>query len=95
MSKPKIDRDINAPLELIKELLTDSEWRMIKQRILIIELLGEGHSIRQIAGIAKVGTDTVVRVARKVEANPKIREFFRAGKPGLSSKWVFGETNFK
>lgn len=90
MSKPKIDRNIDVPDSLIKDLLTISEKRMVKQRLLIIRLLEEGLSIRSIADQAKVGTDTVVRVARMLEANPRIREFLRKPKL-LTSKWVFGQ----
>lgn len=90
MSKPKIDRLIDIPAELVKELLTDSELRMIKQRLHIINLLEQGLSIRAIAAQAKVGTDTVVRISRKLELNPKIRQFL--AKPAMtSSKWVFGK----
>ncbi len=90
MSKPRIDRNIDIPDFLIKDLLTPSEKRMVKQRLLIIRLLEEGLSIRGIAEQARVGTDTVVRVSRMLEANPKIREYLR--KPqNLASKWVFGQ----
>lgn len=93
MSKPSIDRNIEVPLEVIKELLTPSEWRMVKQRLLIIQFLEEGLSIRKIAERAKVGTDTVVRVARRLESSPKLRQVLK--KPTLSeiegSKWVFGQ----
>ncbi len=72
MSKPQAERVVNVPEELLKELLTPSEWRMVKQRFLIINLLEEGLSIRKIAAQVKVGTDTVVRVARMMEKG-KIR----------------------
>lgn len=90
MSKPKIDRNIEIPDNLIKDLLTPSEKRMVKQRLLIIKLLEEGLSIRSIANQAKVGTDTVVRVSRMLEANPKIREFLKRPQV-LTSKWIFGQ----
>lgn len=83
MTKPKLNRSIEIPLELIKELLTDSELRMVKQRFLIINLLKEGLSIRKIAAQVKVGTDTVVRVARMAE---------RKGINRSKNPWVFGKS---
>ncbi len=94
MSKPSIDRKIDIPAELVKELLTESESRMVKQRLAIIKLLEEGHSIRSIAEQVQVGTDTVVRTARKLEANPKIREFLQSSRL-TPSKWVFGQVSSK
>lgn len=67
MSKPQVDKDIQIPEHILKELLTPSEWRMLKNRWQIINLLEEGLSIRRIAEKVKVGTDTVVRVARMME----------------------------
>lgn len=90
MSKPKIDRQINIPIEIIKDLLTPSEWRMIKQRFLIIQLLERGLSIRKIAQRVRVGTDTVVRTVRKLESKPSLREFLKKDKQP-SSKWIFGQ----
>ncbi len=81
------------PADILKELLTDSELRMIKQRLLIIKLLEEGLSIRAIAERAKVGTDTVVRVSRKLESSAKLRGLFKrhTGQKPSASKWVFGQ----
>lgn len=91
MSKPSIDRNLEVPMEIIKELLTESEWRMVKQRFWIIKLLGEGLSIRKIAERARVGTDTVVRIARKLESSPRLRRLLQGSIPTKSeSKWVFG-----
>ncbi len=97
MSKTKLDRLINVPDNLIRELLTESEWRMVKQRLHIINLLEEGLSIRKIAQRAKVGTDTVVRVARMVERK-NLRRMFNWG-PKLGDKirtktpWIFGKSD--
>lgn len=89
MSKPKDVLSIEIPDKLIKELLTDSEIRMVKQRLLIIKLLSEGLSIRAVAKRARVGTDTVVRISRKLESS-------RSLKNALSStKWVFGQVGFE
>lgn len=96
MSKPKTSYQIEVPVELIKELLTDSEWRMIKQRLLIIQLLKEGLSIRVVAAKAKVGTDTVVRMIRKLESSVTLRETFRSiQQSSTQSKWVFGQSETK
>ncbi len=93
MSKPQEDRSIKVPEELVKELLTASELRMVKQRLLILKLLEEGRTIRSIAEEAHVGTDTVVRMARKLESNPGLRRAFNkySQKSSSPSKWVFGQ----
>lgn len=95
MSKPKTSHQIEVPVELIKELLTDSEWRMIKQRLLIIQLLKEGLSIRVVAAKAKVGTDTVVRMSRKLENSPLLKKAFQQTTISSSPKWVFGQIDSK
>lgn len=91
MSKSKIDKEVEIPCELIKELLTESELRMLKRRVLIIKLLEEGYPTRRIAKEIKVGTDTVVRVLRKLEKNHQLKNFFNKAKKNLASKWVFGK----
>lgn len=96
MSKPSVDRNINIPDSLIKELLTDSEIRMVKQRILIINLLEDGLTIRKIAEEAKVGTDTVVRVARMSEKRNlrKLIDKNLKTKKSVKNKtpWIFGKS---
>lgn len=95
MSKPSIDRAVNFPDELIKELLTPSEWRMVKSRFHIIQFLEEGLSIRKIAEKARVGTDTVVRVARMAEKK-SLRKFLDKNlKKEIKSNtpWIFGKSN--
>ncbi len=52
---------------LLKDLLTASEIRMITNRWHIARLLDIGYSIREVAAKAKVGTDTVERVARRLQ----------------------------
>lgn len=91
MSKPIEDKNANVPVEIIKELLTPSEWRMVKQRFLILDLLDQGLTVRAIAERVGVGTDTVVRTIRKLDLSPKLREFIRKGGKTPSSKWVFGQ----
>jgi uncharacterized protein YerC len=91
MSKPQNDRSIEVPEPLIKDLLTPSEWRMVKQRFLITHLLSEGLSIRQVAARAGVGTDTVVRVARLMEKTPAVKDHLKKTEQPNSSKWIFGQ----
>ncbi|KKS14297.1 hypothetical protein A2617_03835 [Candidatus Daviesbacteria bacterium RIFOXYD1_FULL_41_10] len=91
MSKPKIDRNINISDDLIKKFLTDSEWRMVKQRFLISNLLSDGLSVRKIAERVKVGTDTVVRVAKMVKKSGN-----SGSKPQnikTSTPWIFGKSD--
>lgn len=51
---------------LLKDLLTPAEIRMIANRWHIARLLDNSLSIREVAAQAKVGTDTVERVARRL-----------------------------
>lgn len=95
MSKPRSANSIDIPSEVIEGLLTPSEVRMLKNRYFIIELLEEGLSIRVIAKRAKVGTDTVVRVSKMLENNPKIRGFLNKPKKVSGSKWIFGQIGSK
>jgi uncharacterized protein YerC len=92
MSKPLQEHRVEVPLEILKDLLTPSEWQMVKQRLLIINLLDSGLTIRAVADRAKVGTDTVVRVHRMVERNIRLKEFLKKESPTPSSKWVFGKS---
>ena len=97
MSKPKINRLVNVPDYMVKELLTDSEIRMVKQRLLIINLLEDGLSIRKIAEQVKVGTDTVVRVSRMLEKNTLRKIIDQEGGKNRQIKtktpWIFGKSN--
>lgn len=97
MSKPQAERSINVPDEILKEILTPSEWRMVKQRFLIINLLEEGLSIRKIAAQVNVGTDTVVRVARMMEKG-KLRSILKKDKLSerkikTNTPWIFGKND--
>ena len=86
MSKPKADRNIKIPQEVLRKLLTASETRMLNNRYKIMNLLNEDLSIRKIAERLKVGTDTVSRVARMIEKFPKVKR--------IKSKtpWIFGKS---
>lgn len=94
MSKPVKDTSINIPNDILKELLTLSEIRMLKNRWHIIKLLDEGLSIRRIAAEVGVGTDTVVRTIRMTEnSNTLSKSAKKSVKPIKSSTpWIFGKT---
>lgn len=92
MSKPKSDTNIVIPEGLIKELLTKSELRMVQKRLQIIRLLQEGLSIRIISKRANVGTDTVVRISRKLESSEILKKSFTKFNFSDSSKWIFGDS---
>lgn len=94
MAKTKIEKNIKIPTELFEHLLTPSEIRMLKNRWQIIQLLEDGLSIRSIAGQAKVGTDTVVRVARMAERK-NLKKFLDKTlrlRSGSSTPWIFGKS---
>lgn len=87
MSKPKKDSNIQIPGAVLTNLLTPSEWRMLKNRYQIMNLLEDGLPIRKISKMIKVGTDTVVRVARMVEKHPKIKKI------QTQTPWIFGKSD--
>ena len=91
MSKPKKEKNIQIPSDILKELLTPSEIRMLKNRWQIINLFKEKLSIRKIATQAKVGTDTVVRTIRLMEKN----NILTGSKKEIKSltPWIFGKSN--
>jgi Trp operon repressor len=93
VSKPKLDKKIDIPANLIKELLTPSEIRMIKQRYLISNLLDESLSVRVIAAQIGVGTDTVVRVAKLRKINAEVKEEMVKNTGKGTPKWVFGKAD--
>lgn len=95
MSKPKTAKNVDIPTEILHQLLTPSEIRMLKNRWQIILSLEEGLSIRNIAKQVKVGTDTVVRVARMMEKQ-SLRQLIDAQKKSkvpfkTSTPWIFGK----
>lgn len=94
MAKPKVNKNISIPENILKELLTPSEWRMLKNRWQIVNLLEEGNPIRQIAQEVGVGTDTVVRVARMIEkGNLKKLVSKPVRKIKTSTPWIFGKSD--
>lgn len=94
MAKPKRENNINIPDHMIRQILTPSEVRMLKNRFLIIQHLEEGLSIRKVAEKVKVGTDTVVRVVRMLEKNSlrKLVDKHNQKKPfKTNTPWIFGK----
>lgn len=94
MSKPKADlssgRQVKiseVPRELLIQLLTASEIKMLKNRFAIIQHLQKGLSIRKVAETLKVGTDTVVRVAKIIEKN----NFSKTDETKTNTPWIFGK----
>lgn len=69
---------------------------MLKNRWQIIQYLDEGLTIRKIAEKVKVGTDTVVRVARMMERG-KLQKILDSEKGNLkkiktNTPWIFGKS---
>lgn len=95
MSKPKIDKNVEIPDSVLRQLLTLSEVRMLKNRWQIVNLLEEGLPIRKIAEDVKVGSDTVVRVSKMMQAG-ELQKVLDKEKRGLrkiktSTPWIFGK----
>lgn len=95
MSKPKQESKVDIPTHVIKEILTSSEIRMLKNRWQIIQYLEDDLSIRRIAEKVKVGTDTVVRVARMLEKNNlrKLLDKNQTRKIKTNTPWIFGKND--
>lgn len=93
MSKPLKYNKVSIPQQMIGKLLTSSEWRMLKNRFYIANLVEEGLSIRKIAQKAKVGTDTVVRTIRIIEKNNLGKKDQRKSEIKTSTPWIFGKSN--
>lgn len=94
MSKPKRDKNIQVPDEILKKLLTPSEIRMLKNRFSILNLFGEGLSIRAISEKVSVGTDTVVRTIRLIEETGLMSKLSsKKRKIKSSTPWIFGKSN--
>lgn len=85
--------------KFMKDLLTESEMRMIKRRWHVARLLVEGRTIRETAAMAGVGTDTVSRVSKTLRSGTgtlrqvltslrkQTKERHRKTKP---LHWIFG-----
>lgn len=90
---------------LFHDLLTESEIRMLKRRWFVASLINDGKTIREAAEEAEVGTDTVVRVIKKIKNGsgvlkeiliqkmkkmPEKKRVFDRPKRVKSVKWFFG-----
>lgn len=96
MSKPTVAKDINIPDHILRQLLTPSELRMLKNRWQIVNRLEEGLPIRKIAEEVKVGSDTVVRVSKMMQSET-LQKVLDKEKRGLrkiktATPWIFGKT---
>ena len=96
MSKPKIDKNIIVPENILYSLLTPSEVRMLKNRWQIVNALEIGLPVRKIAEQVKVGTDTVVRVSKMMQSG-ELQKILDKEKKGLKkfktpTPWIFGKT---
>ncbi|MBI2085769.1 hypothetical protein HYT74_00345 [Candidatus Daviesbacteria bacterium] len=92
MAKPLKVKNISVPDYVIANLLTPSEIRMLKNRWQIIQYLEKGLSIRKIAEQMKVGTDTVIRVARMLEKSDLLNKNRKKEKQvKTQTPWVFGK----
>ena len=97
MSKPKTHKNVQIPSQVLQELLTPSEWRMLRNRWQIIQHLEEGLSIRKVAEQVKVGTDTVVRAARMLQ-NSSLRKLLDQDRKKVrqiksQTPWIFGKND--
>lgn len=96
MSKPAEVKDILIPDHILRQLLTPSELRMLKNRWRIVNHLEQGSPIRKIAEDVKVGTDTVVRVSKMMQSG-ELQKILDTEKRGVkkiktSTPWIFGKT---
>ena len=89
MSKPQEDKNISVPEKVLKDLLTPSEVRMLKNRWQIIQLLEDDLPIREIAQRVGVGTDTVVRVNKMMQEHNLST---RKDKSPHKTSWIFGKS---
>lgn len=93
MSKPIKDKNISIPESILQQLLTASEWRMLKNRWQIMQRIEEGLSIRKIASQVKVGTDTVVRTIRLMEKNGFKKSNIKKKNFKTLTPWIFGKSD--
>lgn len=87
--------DLNRIEDFFNDLLTESELRMLKRRWFVANLINEGKTIREAAETAGVGTDTVVRVIKKIKGGSGVlretlRSVFEKPIKQKKVKWFFG-----
>lgn len=80
--------------EIIKGLLTHDEKLKIGRRILVAEYLKEGMGIDEIAKALKVGKNTIMSVARKLDENSMFLELIRQRKRKVEKEYSKKKYNF-
>lgn len=96
-----LSKDEEKLKNFLTDILTESELRMIKRRFYVAGLLSEGKTVRETAETAGVGTDTVMRVVKKIRQgtgvmrevfgySKKTNKVFLQKKQIKSKKWFFG-----
>lgn len=93
MSKPQKDSNISIPESVLKQLLTQSEWRMLKNRWKIMQMVEEGKTIRKISTSIGVGTDTVVRTIKMMENSGFDKKSKQNRKFKSLTPWIFGKSD--
>lgn len=96
MTKPTGDKFVDVPIDLISQLLTSSELRMVQNRWEILNLLLDGLSIRQVSSLVHVGTDTVMRTSKMLE-NEALRKAIVSIRANIKkdtslNPWVIGSS---
>lgn len=81
----------------MEDLLTSSESRMLRRRWHVARLLKRGGSVREVAYNAKVGTDTVVRVSKRLKKGGILTKVLDSlskkegtKPPSASSRYIYG-----
>lgn len=93
MSKPKMEKNIQIPNEILRKLLTESEIRMLKNRFMISSLIDQELSVRKIAEKVGVGTDTVIRTIRLIDKAGLKKQLNPKKRMKSSTPWIFGKVN--
>lgn len=93
MSKPKMEKSIQIPNEILRKLLTESEIRMLKNRFMISNLIDQGLSVRKIAEKVGVGTDTVIRTIRLIDKADLRKKLTPKKRVKSLTPWIFGKAN--
>lgn len=93
MSKPKTEKNIQIPDEILRKLLTESEIRMLKNRFMVSNLIDQGLSVRKIAEKVGVGTDTVIRTIRLIDKAGLKKKLNPKKGMKSSAPWIFGKAN--
>lgn len=68
----EVVQDPDDAASFFQELLTPSEIKMIHRRWHVANELFDGKTIREAADEAKVGTDTAMRVSKRLSSDSKV-----------------------